>query len=76
MVLDQLAEMGVFQVAIGGGEPLLHPDIIPILQYGKKLGLVINLTTSGAHLDFDRLMALKRYAGAVALSLEGVYSSY
>jgi radical SAM protein with 4Fe4S-binding SPASM domain len=75
-IMHQLAEMGVFQIALGGGEPLCHPDIKSILKLGKSLGLVCNLTTSGAHLNFDRYLMLKKYCGAVALSLEGVSHKY
>ena len=51
MALDQIAECGAFQLAIGGGEPLLHPEIIPILKRCHELGIVPNLTTSGLNLD-------------------------
>jgi radical SAM protein with 4Fe4S-binding SPASM domain len=71
-VLDQLRENGVTQVAIGGGEPLGHPDIIQVLERCRQRGMVPNLTTNGLYLDAARLAALKRCCGAVALSLEGV----
>jgi hypothetical protein len=46
-LLRELAEAGICQIAIGGGEPLLHPDIVAILELGRSLGLVPNLTTNG-----------------------------
>lgn len=47
----------------GGGEPLLHPDIIEALKLAKKLGLKIALSTNGVYLtqeifdliDFPRI---------------------
>jgi radical SAM protein with 4Fe4S-binding SPASM domain len=72
MALDQIAEVGAFQVAIGGGEPLLHPDLASILKRCHALGLVPNLTTSGLNLTPRMLDALARYCGAVGVSLEGV----
>lgn len=72
LALDQIAEVGVFQLAIGGGEPLLHPHIGDILARCHELGIVPNLTTSGLNLDERTLDLLARYCGAVGVSLEGV----
>ncbi len=76
LALNQIAEVGSFQVALGGGEPLLHPQLEQILALCHQLGLVPNLTTSGLHLDDDRLDLLKHYCGAVGLSLEGVGEAF
>ena len=72
LALDQIAEVGVFQLAIGGGEPLLHPRIGDILARCHELGIVPNLTTSGLNLNERTLDLLARYCGAVGVSLEGV----
>jgi len=71
-VLSELERNGVTQIALGGGEPLDHPDLIQILELCHGHGLVPNLTSNGLGLDREKLAALKRYCGAVALSLEGV----
>ena len=72
MALDQIAEVGTFQLAIGGGEPLLHPDLGLILARCHQLGIVPNLTTSGLNMTPDVLKMLAKYCGAVGVSLEGV----
>jgi MoaA/NifB/PqqE/SkfB family radical SAM enzyme len=59
-------------VALGGGEPLLHPALELVLVRCHALGIVPNLTTSGLHLSEGNLDLLARYCGAVGLSLEGV----
>ena len=41
-----LQRMGVFEVAIGGGEPTLHPELPRILKTFKDDGMCVNLTTS------------------------------
>jgi radical SAM protein with 4Fe4S-binding SPASM domain len=71
-VLDEVAEAGVCQLAIGGGEPLLHPHIVEVLRHARRRGLVPNLTTTGDGMTPDTLDALAECCGAVALSLEGV----
>ena len=57
-ILPELADAGVCQIAIGGGEPLLHPEIVPILELCRDLGLVPNLTTTGIGLSPPVLDAL------------------
>jgi len=71
-VFDELEKNGVTQVAIGGGEPLCHPDFVEILELCQGRGMIPNLTTNGVYFDSRKLSAMKRYCGAVALSLEGV----
>lgn len=74
--LDQIAEVGAYQVALGGGEPLLHPALEKILQRCHRLGIVPNVTTSGLHLGERNVGLLKEYCGAVGLSLEGVDADF
>jgi radical SAM protein with 4Fe4S-binding SPASM domain len=46
-VLDQAVDLGLEEVAISGGEPLLHPDLKEVLEYCKKIKLKVALYTSG-----------------------------
>jgi len=39
-----------FQIALGGGEPTLHPDFIEILKVTREAGIVPNYTTNGIFL--------------------------
>lgn len=75
-VLDAVAEAGVCQLAIGGGEPLLHPHLVEVLRHARRRGLVPNLTTTGDGMTPEVLDALAECCGAVALSLEGVGDDY
>ncbi len=42
------------ELAIGGGNPLSHPDLIPFLERMKDRGVICNLTVNEAHLIKDR----------------------
>ncbi|OGQ89593.1 MAG: hypothetical protein A2289_20410 [Deltaproteobacteria bacterium RIFOXYA12_FULL_58_15] len=75
-VFRDLRHNGVTQVAIGGGEPLVHPHFVEILELSSAYGLVPNLTTNGVHLGPIELDAIERYCGAAALSLEGVGDAF
>ena len=74
-VLDSLQshEYGtVFQIAIGGGEPLEHPDFMKIVEETIKRGIVLNFTTNGQHLTKDICSALKGKLGAMAISASSI----
>ncbi|OLF23651.1 radical SAM/SPASM domain-containing protein [Aeromonas sp. YN13HZO-058] len=67
-IVDQAANMGTFQVALGGGNPNQHPDFIEILEYTRLKGIVPNYTTNGRGLSNEVLNATRKYCGAVAVS--------
>jgi radical SAM protein with 4Fe4S-binding SPASM domain len=45
--VDLLAGMGVFHIALGGGEALERPDFFELASYVRDCGIVPNLTTNG-----------------------------
>lgn len=47
-ILDDLAEMKVFYINVGGGEPLLRGDFFDIAQYSLEQGIDFQLSTNGA----------------------------
>lgn len=47
-VLGECREWGAGAVALGGGEPLLHPRVGDFLRAAKEAGFATALTTSGA----------------------------
>ena len=74
-MLDTLAKMGVFHVALGGGEALTREDFFELAQYARDIGLVPNLTTSGVCLT--RPMAEKMdLLGQVNISVDGIKNHY
>ena len=74
-VLDSMnsPEYGnVFQVALGGGEPLEHPDFMEIINETVKRGIVPNFTTNGALLTESLLDDIRGKVGALAISISDV----
>jgi len=45
-ILDDLAEMKVFYVNVGGGEPLLRHDLFDIARYSLELGIDFQVSTN------------------------------
>lgn len=74
-VLDSLTspEWGApFQVALGGGEPLEHPQFLEILLATQRRGIIANFTTNGMFLDNAMAASLVGHVGAVAVSAMGL----
>jgi hypothetical protein len=67
-----LNRMGVFEAAIGGGEPTDHPDFAKILKVFHNAGVVPSFSTqSWRWLENQEIVnAVSRYCGAVALSTQ------
>jgi radical SAM protein with 4Fe4S-binding SPASM domain len=70
-MLDALARMGVFHVALGGGEALEREDLFELAAHARRVGLVPNLTTNGRRVT-PALAERMRVFGQVNLSLDGV----
>ena len=69
--LSTLADMGVFHVAMGGGEALERDDLFELAAHARSCGLVPNLTTNGKYVDRKTAEKLRVF-GRINLSLDGV----
>lgn len=74
-VLTQLAQWGVFHVALGGGESMLREDLFELAAVARAGGLVPNLTTSGIAMT-PANAALCSVFGQVNVSLDGTGETY
>ena len=71
-VVRQAAEARVFQMALGGGEPLLHPRLLDMVRLARQSGIVPNLTTNGNLLTVGVATALEEAGlGQAQISLNG-----
>ena len=74
-ILDELAAMGVFHVALGGGEALELSYLFDVAAHARSVGMTPNLTTSGLGLtaaDAERC----RVFGQINVSVDGVGEAY
>lgn len=67
-----LAEMRVFEVALGGGEPTMHPGFLDAIETFRYQGIVPNFTTRNMSFlrDPKSAGALRDAIGAFALSVD------
>jgi hypothetical protein len=68
--IDMLSDLGVFEIALGGGEPTDHPDFVDIIRHIKKRDMVANFTTlSDRWLSDPRMVtAVQENVGAIGVS--------
>ena len=58
VLVDEARQIGVFQIAIGGGEPLLYKNLEEGIAYIAAQGMACTLTTSGYKMDLTVLEKL------------------
>jgi PqqA peptide cyclase len=59
-IIEEASSMGVFQIAIGGGEPLLVQRLADYVQLVRSKGMACTITTSGYGLTLELLSKLKK----------------
>jgi radical SAM protein with 4Fe4S-binding SPASM domain len=69
--IDLLAEMGVFHIALGGGEALERPDFFELAAHARARGMVPNLTTNGTLLTREAAERCRVF-GQVNVSLDSL----
>ncbi|HVA06219.1 MAG TPA: mycofactocin radical SAM maturase [Acidimicrobiales bacterium] len=75
-VVDELADMKVFYVNIGGGEPMLRPDFFDLVSYAVDRKVGVKFSTNGTRMTPDkaRRLASMDYVD-VQVSLDGAIGS-
>jgi len=75
-IVDELAEMKVFYVNIGGGEPMLRPDFFDLVGYAVDNGVGVKFSTNGTRLTKERArrLAAMDYVD-VQVSIDGAVAS-
>ena len=75
-VVEQAADCGTLQMALGGGNPNQHPDFVEILRMIREHGIVPSFTTNGDGLTEEVLRATSDYCGAMAVSVYPPFDEY
>lgn len=73
--LKALRDMGVFHVALGGGEAFEREDFGELVSYCREIGLVPNLTTNGQAIG-EREVEICKKMGQVNISIDGINSHF
>ena len=70
--IDEMRDMQIFYVNIGGGEPTIRPDFWEIIEYTVGQGIGVKFSTNGSRIDARRAaqLAAMDYVD-VQVSLDG-----
>ncbi|MGH7278108.1 MAG: pyrroloquinoline quinone biosynthesis protein PqqE, partial [Candidatus Rokuibacteriota bacterium] len=72
-VFREAEDLGVVQLNLTGGEPLVRDDLEALIEGARQLDLYTNLITSGIPLTRDRLAGLRRLGlDSVQVSIQDV----
>ena len=69
-VVDQLADLGVFNLALSGGEILVRRDLFEIAEYARSKRFLLRLFTNGTLIkpaNADRIAALHPFAVEISV---------
>ncbi len=58
-VMREARKLGAVQLGFSGGEPLVRPDLVELMQAATDMGFYCNLITSAVGLDEAKIAALK-----------------
>jgi len=67
-VVEQARDLGVLQIALGGGNPNQHPEFCEILRLIREHKIVPSYTTNGDGLTDEILRCTAENCGAIAIS--------
>jgi mycofactocin radical SAM maturase len=71
-VIDELHDLQVFYVNIGGGEPMIRRDFFELVEYSIGRGIGVKFSTNGAFIDADKARRLEAMDYLdVQISLDG-----
>ena len=72
-VLDELRDLQVFYINIGGGEPMVRRDFFEIVEYAIGNGIGVKFSTNGTYIDAAnaRRLAAMDYLD-IQISLDGI----
>lgn len=70
-ILTSLNSLGLSRINITGGEALLHPDALKIVNFARDLDLKVTLFTSGSLYNEERVREFSPLLDWLALSLDG-----
>lgn len=69
-IIDRISNAGVFQLAIGGGEPFLRDDIDSIVTRAYEKDLVVHITTGRYQHEPGVLNKISRYIKSMQLGIK------
>lgn len=75
-IIEKCAQIGVPELILMGGEPLIHPDFLDFVKYAKEKGIRdIRTSTNGWIIDETLAEELAKYFDNIQISIHGASAS-
>ena len=68
-LIDEWAEMKVFYINVGGGEPLSRPDFVELMDYTLERGIGVKFSTNGTLLDDEKVAWIASHGDRLDLQI-------
>ena len=72
-VIDDLADMGVWAIAITGGEPTMHPGFVELVNHARSRDLLVGIATHGLFLSESLLRSIPTEGVIISVSLDDLH---
>ncbi|MBK8241863.1 MAG: radical SAM protein [Saprospiraceae bacterium] len=70
-LINEAANMGVFLIIIGGGEPFMRTDIWEIISLIREKGMGVSLTTNGTIISPEIITNIQKHNVRMNISFDG-----
>ncbi|HJK93627.1 MAG TPA: radical SAM protein [Polyangiaceae bacterium LLY-WYZ-15_(1-7)] len=74
-VMSEAAAVGVETISFSGGEPFVHPKIIPLLEHAFSLGVKVQMVTNGT-LVKEKHLELLSQLDCLTISVDGTEAAH
>lgn len=76
-VLLKADELGVLEITLGGGEPLLYPYLVEIINWiYDETSMGVSLTTHGHHITKELIQHIKGKLSKIRISIDDIEPRY
>lgn len=70
-ILDSAKSIGIRRIRFSGGEPLLRPDLLELMQEAQKRKFSIWLNTNATQITTEKIKKLEKYVSNVLVPFNG-----
>jgi len=74
--VDKFHEAGIKGIVVGGGEPMLRPDLFEIAKYAKGKGMSLSIATNGTLINEDNCKDISSIFKRIELPLDGFENTH